>query len=90
MARRKTKIHYLVFFIIIFIAAVVLLWFKFKLKNLSFEYQTLVSIRSQIQEEHNKLKIEYALINSPINIEKMAVERLNLKRPSEKQFRYIK
>jgi cell division protein FtsL len=90
MQRKKTKRHYIVFFMLIAIGVFFLLWFNFKIKNLSFEYQTLLKIKEELAEENNKLKIEYSLQSSPINIERLASEKLNLKKPSEKQYRFIK
>jgi len=90
MLKRKTKRHYIVFFVVISLGAFLFLWFKFELNKLSFKYQALIAIKKELTEENNKLKINYALLSSPINVEKLANEKLNLKKPSEKQYRFIK
>lgn len=90
MSKRKTKRECLIFIIIIALGAIFFLWFNLEIRNISYENQLLMLDKKKLLEENERLKIEQALINSPISIEKMAEEKLNLKRPKEKQFRYIK
>lgn len=90
MSLRKTKKDYLVFFVIITIGLTLLLWFHLEIRRISYENQLLTLDKKNLLEENQILKIEYAQVASPLSIEKMAEEKLNLKRPKEKQFRYIR
>lgn len=87
---RKTKREWLIFLLIIAGGLTCFLWFHLEIRNISYENQLLMVDKKKILEENERLKIEQALINSPVSIEKMAAEKLNLIRPKEKQFRYIK
>ena len=86
----KNKLSVFLFFFIVTSTSLAFLWLHLDIRNLNYEYQLLVIDKNKLVEENKKLQINYAEINSPIDIEKIAKEKLGLIKPKEKQFRYIK
>lgn len=58
--------------------------------SLNYEYREVSKIKNALEKENKSLVAKYSSLSSPARIEKYARENLNLIKPREKQFRYLK
>jgi len=66
-------------------AALLYVWSHLKNTQLKYQMAEEMSIRSSLQEENRKLKVEIATLKSPKRIEAIAREKLNMAYPEREQ-----
>jgi cell division protein FtsL len=78
-------------FIIILMAGVTsYLWTRLQVFKLGYEHQRVSQIKKKLIEENRQLSLKYAELVAPARLEHYAQDKLGLKKPDEKQLRYIK
>jgi len=63
----------------------VFLWSRLMFVNIGYEISKANSERSQLIEKNRRLRLEFMRLKSPERIEKLAIGRLGLVRPSKRQ-----
>ncbi len=71
-------------------AALLYVWSHLKNTQLKYQMAEEISLRSSLQEENRKLKVEIATLKSPKRIEAIAREKLNMAYPEREQVIQIK
>jgi cell division protein FtsL len=75
---------------VIVAAALLYVWSHLKNTQLKYQMAEEISVRSSLQEENRKLKVEIATLKSPKRIEAIAREKLNMAYPEREQVIRIK
>jgi cell division protein FtsL len=78
------------FVLILTIGATFYLWTRLQVVKLGYEHQRVAQAKKQLIEESRQLSLKYAELVTPARLERYAREKLGLKKPDEKQFRFIK
>ncbi|HPC73179.1 MAG TPA: cell division protein FtsL [Syntrophales bacterium] len=70
---------------VIVAAALLYVWSHLKNTQLKYQMAEEISVRSSLQEENRKLKVEIATLKSPKRIEAFAREKLDMSYPEREQ-----
>lgn len=93
MKDKNKKIRFIDVFLVIIILMVGLtsyVWTRLQVIKLSYEHQRVSKMRKDLVEENRQLSLKYAELVAPAKLENYAQNKLGLKKPDEKQIRYIK
>ena len=89
--KESVKFKDVFFFILILtVGATFYLWTRLQVVKLGYEHQRIAQIKKQLIEENRQLSLKYAGLITPARLERYSKDKLGLKKPDEKQFRFIK
>ena len=87
MSRRGTVIILVVSFVALVTAGLAHVGLRMKVVRLGYDISELSRERRALDEEHRRLQLERSLLRDPARIERLAREKLGMRRPDPAQLR---
>jgi len=77
------------YLVLLCVLALFFVWSRLQVTNLEYEIASLGSEMAKLQREGQTLRIEVASLENPSRIERLARQKLGLKRPSAAQIKLV-
>jgi len=90
LKNRKMMKRFLSFMVVILLLGIFSVWSRIEVIETSYRIHQLTEVNRQLKSESDSLKLEISTLRSPQRLEKVAVEKLHLHKPLEKQVIFIK
>jgi cell division protein FtsL len=82
----KRQIYLIIFLLLLFIGTSLgYVWSSFERTQIGYDLSRLKTKEMELKELNRKLRLELAVLKSPQNLEKIAVQKLGLRQPSPEQ-----
>lgn len=87
MTKRATVVVLIVSFVALVAAGLAHVGLRMKVVRLGYEISELSRERRVLDEEHRRLQLERSMLRDPARIERLAREKLGMRRPEPAQLR---